>query len=140
MKKFKANIIVTLFLTLPVALSAQNSENTNESKFSEIINEAYSKGVYSGNVLIVRDGKIAFETSIGNADYDKNIPNTSGTKFQTGSITKFFVKTLIHQLAEENKISMSENIGKYLTGFSPEVSVMLQYNSSRITHPVSAIF
>lgn len=122
MKKFKANIITTLFLILPAALSAQNSENAYSSKFSEIINEAYSKGVYSGNVLIVRDGKVAYETSIGNADYEKNIPNTSGTKFQTGSITKFFVKALIHQLAEENKISMSDNIGKYLTGFSSDIS------------------
>ncbi|MBK7158033.1 MAG: serine hydrolase [Ignavibacteria bacterium] len=122
MKKFKANIITTLFLVLPAALSAQNSENAYGIKFSEIVNEAYSKGVFSGNVLIVSDGKVAFETSIGNADYDKNIPNTSGTKFQTGSITKFFVKTLIHQLADENKISMSDNIGKYLTGFSSDIS------------------
>ena len=76
MKKFKANIITTLFLILPAALSAQNSENAYGIKFSEIVNEAYSKGVFSGNVLIVSDGKVAFETSIGNADYDKNIPNT----------------------------------------------------------------
>ncbi len=122
MKKFKSNIITTLVLILPAALSAQNSEIAYGSKFSEIVNEAYSKGVFSGNVLIVSDGKAAFETSIGNSDYENNIPNTSGTKFQTGSITKFFVKTLIHQLAEENKISMTDNIGKYLTGFSSDIS------------------
>ena len=122
MKKYKAKTIITLFLTLPAALSAQNSENTLGNRFTEIVNEAYSKGVFSGNALIVKDGKVAFETSIGNADYEKNIPNTSGTKFQTGSITKFFVKTLIHQLAEENKISMTDNIGKYLTGFSSDIS------------------
>lgn len=122
MKKFKSNIITTLFLILPAALSAQNSESVYGSKFSEIVNEAYSKGVFSGNILIVRDGKAAFETSIGNSDYENNIPNTSGTKFQTGSITKFFVKTLIHQLADEKKISMTDNLGKYLTGFSSDIS------------------
>lgn len=122
MKKFKSNIITTLFLILPAALSAQNSESVYGSKFSEIVNEAYSKGVFSGNVLIVSDGKAAFETSIGNSDYENNIPNTSGTKFQTGSITKFFVKTLIHQLADEKKISMTDNLGKYLTGFSSDIS------------------
>ncbi len=122
MKKNKANIITALFLMLPAALSAQNSENSYGNRFTEIVNEAYSKGVFSGNALIVRDGKVAFETSIGNADYEKNIPNTSGTKFQTGSITKFFVKTLIHQLADENKISMTDSLGKYLTGFSSDIS------------------
>ena len=110
MKKFKANIITTLFLILPAALSAQNSENAYGIKFSEIVNEAYSKGVFSGNVLIVSDGKVAFETSIGNADYDKNIPNTSGTKFQTGSITQFIRIHCFPQKIEIGRASCRERV------------------------------
>ena len=112
-----ANIIM-----LPVFTMGQATGDPDEGKFENIINEAYIKGVFSGNALVVKDGKVAFEMSVGNADYEKNIPNSTNTKFQTGSITKFFVKTLVHQLAEENKINMSENLGKYLTGFSQEIS------------------
>ncbi|HMS34576.1 MAG TPA: serine hydrolase [Ignavibacteria bacterium] len=122
MNKIKSKIIITLFLTIPAVVSAQLNGITEENKFSEIINEAYSKGVFSGNVMIVKDGKTSFEISIGDADYEIKKPNSSETKFETGSITKFFVKTLAHQLEEENKINFSDKLGKYLTGFSTEIS------------------
>lgn len=107
---------------IPALVFSQSTGISDTDKFSSIVEEAFSKDVFSGNVLIVKDGNIIFQKSIGNADYGNSIPNTSDTKFQIGSITKFFTKTLIHQMAEENKINMSDKVGKYLSGFSPEVS------------------
>lgn len=109
-------------IILPALIYSQTIGITNPDKFEGIVNEAYAKEVFSGNALIVRDGKTAFEFSIGDADYENSIPNSASTKFETGSITKFFVKTLIHQLAEDNKIKLSDKLGMYLTGFSPEIS------------------
>ena len=122
MKNLMIRIILMNLIILPALIHSQPIGISNPDKFESIVNEAYEKEVFSGNVLIVQDGKTAFEFSIGNADYENSILNSASTKFETGSITKFFVKTLVHQLAEENKINLSDNLGKYLTGFSPEIS------------------
>ncbi len=122
MNKLKLIYLFANIIMLPFFSFGQASGDTDAGKFESIINEAYSKNVFSGNALIVKDGKVTFDISIGSADYDKNIPNTVNTKFQTGSITKFFVKTLVHQLSQENKINLPDNLGKYLTGFSSEIS------------------
>ncbi len=122
MKKLRAEYILKIILLIPFIVFAQQNNNDSPKSFDEIIIQANSKGVFSGSVLIVKDGNIIFQKSIGNADYKNNIPNTQDTKYQTGSITKFFVKTLIHQLAEEGKLNMSDNLGKYLTGFSSDIS------------------
>ncbi|MBK8553208.1 MAG: serine hydrolase [Ignavibacteria bacterium] len=121
MKKLKTGYLLKIFLLIPFIVFAQLSSDYTKS-LEEIIAEASEKGVFSGSVIIVKDGGIIFQRSIGNADYVKNIPNTADTKFQTGSITKFFVKTLIHQLTEEGKINMSDNLGKYLSGFPADAS------------------
>lgn len=109
-------------IILPALIHSQPIGISNPDKFESIVNEGYTKNVFSGNVLIVQEGKTAFEFSIGDADYEKSILNSASTKFETGSITKFFVKTLVHQLAEENKINLSDKLENYLDGFSPEIS------------------
>lgn len=121
MKKLKPGYLLKIFLMIPFIVFAQ-LENDYTKSLGEIIEEASSKGVFSGSVIIIKDNGVIFQRSIGNADYARNIPNTADTKFQTGSITKFFVKTLIHKLAEEGKINMSDNLGKYLSGFPTDVS------------------
>lgn len=122
MKLIKHILTAVFILTIQLNATAQNDSVNYDVKFNDVVKEAYSKDVFSGNALIVRDGTVIFESSVGYSDYGKNIPNNSDTKFETGSITKFFVKTLVHQLSEKNLISLMDNIGKYLPGFSPEIS------------------
>ncbi len=107
---------------IPAMTFGQSSGNNYQAMFSKILKEAFEKNVFSGNVIVVKDGNIIFKESMGKADEANNIDNTSETKFQTGSITKTFTKVLIHQLAEENRIDMSDKLGKYLSGFSPEAA------------------
>lgn len=122
MNNLRRNCITLILFMISVTAMSQNSGTGSNEMFDNIVTEANSKDVFSGSVLISKDGNIVFQKSIGNADYDNNIPNSADTKFLIGSITKFFTKTLIHQLAEENKINMSDNIGKYLSGFSPDIA------------------
>lgn len=114
--------IILTSIFIPSLVFAQTGGEVSSDRFENIVKEANDKGVFSGNILIVKGGKIFFQESIGNADYPETIPNSPDTKFETGSITKFFTKILIHQLSEEGKLKMNENIGKYLSGFSAEVS------------------
>ncbi len=122
MTNIKNNFRIIFIMLFPALVWSQTTNYANNDIYESILKEAYSKDVFSGSVLISKNGNVIFQESIGEADYESNIPNSADTKFMLGSITKFFTKTLIHQLAEENKINMSNNIGKYLSGFSSEIS------------------
>jgi CubicO group peptidase (beta-lactamase class C family) len=73
---------------------------------------------FSGVALMARGGKPFFESAYGFADRRGKIPNTTGTKFNIGSINKIFTQVAIAQLASEGRLSLSDTIRKYLPGDS----------------------
>ncbi|MBK7936118.1 MAG: serine hydrolase [Lewinellaceae bacterium] len=98
---------------------AQNEVNTS---LNALLQEARDKDVFSGNVLIVRDGQTFFQKSTGMADFATALPNTPDTRFSIGSITKVFTRILVLQLVAEGKLGLDDTLGKHLSGFSPEVA------------------
>lgn len=69
---------------------------------------------FSGSVLVAKNEDIIFEEAYGEADREAKVPNTIDTKFGIGSVTKQFTAMLIMQLVEQNKIKLSDTIGKHL--------------------------
>jgi CubicO group peptidase (beta-lactamase class C family) len=69
--------------------------------------------VFSGAVLVAKDGKPVFRRAYGLADREWNVANTPETRFRLGSITKQFTATAILQLAEQGKLSVDDPISKY---------------------------
>lgn len=73
-----------------------------------------SRGHFSGAVLVSRDGEYLFEGAYGVANAEWNIPNTTNTRFEIGSITKPFTAILIMQLERDGKLVLSNSICMYL--------------------------
>ena len=65
-------------------------------------------------VLIVRDGKIAFEKGYGVANLEYNIPITPTTVFDIASVSKQFTGYAISTLIQQGKLSADDDIHKYL--------------------------
>jgi CubicO group peptidase (beta-lactamase class C family) len=65
-------------------------------------------------VLIVQDGKIAFEKGYGLANLEYNIPITPTTVFDIASCSKQFTGYAISTLIQQGKISPDDDIHKYL--------------------------
>jgi CubicO group peptidase (beta-lactamase class C family) len=72
---------------------------------------------FSGVLLIARGGTPIFEKAYGLANREKNIPNTSGTRFNLGSMNKSFTQVAIHQLASDGKLSFNDPIRKFLPDY-----------------------
>jgi CubicO group peptidase (beta-lactamase class C family) len=72
------------------------------------------KDIFSGVVLVAREGKPVFKKAYGMADRERNIPNQLNTKFCIGSMGKMFTAVSIAQLVEQGKLSYDDLIGKYL--------------------------
>ncbi|MEN9684995.1 MAG: hypothetical protein RLZZ28_781 [Bacteroidota bacterium] len=109
--------ILFLFMALPALLWSQGDNNRLVAQFDSLVNKAYEKGLFSGNLLVANRQGIVYQTSVGYEDIAAQKKNNANTAFQIGSISKMFTKIIILQLAAENKLHLSDKLGKYLQGF-----------------------
>lgn len=89
-------------------------------KLDKIVNEYNNLGMFSGNVLVAKDGNIIYEKQFGCADWEKKTPVTPETLFRIGSLNKMFTHTMIKQLEKENKLSLDDPLSKYLDLYPKE--------------------
>ena len=76
--------------------------------------------IFSGAIVISRDGKPVFAHAYGYADREKKILNTLDTPFLLASMTKPFTGLAIGQLVEQGKLSYDDPLSKFLPDF-PDV-------------------
>jgi len=80
----------------------------------DAVAQAYvDAGVFSGVILVARDGKPILRRAYGLANREWNVPATPEARFRLGSITKQFTATAILQLAEQGKLGLDDPIAKY---------------------------
>ncbi len=73
--------------------------------------------VFSGAVLLAKNGQTLFKKAYGQADKDFVTPNRVDTKFNLGSMNKMFTAVAIAQLVEKGKISFDDPLSKFLPDF-----------------------
>lgn len=84
-------------------------------------------GAYSVSVGILKDGKV-YTKHYGEIDKGKGNRATDNTYFEIASVTKLLTGQLVAQAVLENKISLEDDIRKYLEGSYPN----LEYNGTPI--------
>src|SRR5262249_27950214 len=86
-----------------------SNEKLSEAGMIEHLNAMIDKAIldasFSGVVMSPRDGKPIFQRASGLASKSYNVPNRVDTKFNLGSINKFFTRVAVSQLIEQGKLS-----------------------------------
>lgn len=116
MKKYYSAL---LFLLLTVNLTA-NSTNDWTEKFKQIdqLHEKWNNTKSSGCALgIIKDGKWVHKQNFGMADVKKGIPITSQTQFDIASESKHFTGMAVLLLEEQGKLSLDDDVRKYVSEF-----------------------
>ncbi len=80
----------------------------------ETLEEKARADEFSGAVLVAKDGEVLFRRAYGEASKEFSVPNGPDTKFNLGSINKFFTSLAIAQLLEKGRVGLDDPIGKYL--------------------------
>jgi len=114
----KIYTFLLMFLSFSFAANAQ----TENSKIQQILENAYTKGEFSGVVLAAKGDKILFKGAVGEANREWKIPNSVSTKFRICSVTKQFTAMLIMQLVEQGKINLDATIAEYLPDFRKDTA------------------
>jgi CubicO group peptidase (beta-lactamase class C family) len=123
MPKLSAVCLATLLLLqapFSVAQSAPVTEAADQAlaaRIDAIIAPYYKANEPGATVIVVKDGKTVFRKAYGMADVAKQLSMTPEMSLRLGSITKQFTATAIMMLADEGKLSVSDDITKYLPGY-----------------------
>lgn len=111
---------VTVLNEVPLEPAAPPVSTSEEAQLRQI--GAYLKRlgdaeVFSGVVVIARDGKPVFSRAYGYADRDKKIANTVETPFLLGSMNKLFTGLAIGRLVEQGKLSYEDPLSKFVPDY-----------------------
>jgi len=114
MKKLICTLALLITSTL---IAAEPVEQINAA-----IDKAVAEDRFSGVVMLAKDGTPLLSRAVGMADPAKNIPNRPDTKFNLGTINKFFTHVAIGQLAAAGKLSLNDTIRKHLPDYPSPVA------------------
>lgn len=105
--------LLTIFL-FTLMLSCAERESEEYTRINEIFNRFDFQDKPGGAVAVALDGKTIYSRAFGLASMEYGIPNTPSTLFNTGSVSKQFTAMGIVLLDLEGKISIDDDIRKYM--------------------------
>src|SRR5687767_9559982 len=100
--------------------SARSKRTTEAQALAEMESElerATAADEFSGTVIIAKAGKPIFAKAYGLADRENGIANTLETSFNVGSINKMFTAVVVMKLVEEDRLWLSDTVGKHLPDY-----------------------
>lgn len=108
------------FFTLIVISGSCYASDDYSQKLDELMGKFDKAGLFSGVVMLAKDGAPVYEKAFGCADWNNKIPNTTSTLFNIGSINKIFTHAIINQLQNEGKLKTSDKLSQYLKLYNDE--------------------
>lgn len=124
---YKGVLPVTVCEQLQMGKGTDNAPNPSASnqwgmdrhfagKIDSIANDAIAKKAAPAcAVLVLKDGKIAFQKAYGTYSYEDNTPITNESVFDLASVTKICATTLsVMKLYDEGRIDLNKTLGDYL--------------------------
>jgi CubicO group peptidase (beta-lactamase class C family) len=99
------------------ATSATSATSDVASYADRLLTEAYPATGPGAAVLVMQDGKPVLRKGYGLANVELGVPIQSDMVFELGSITKQFTATAILMLAERGRISLTDDVTKYLPDY-----------------------
>ena len=106
----------------PAAEAKSRTEAEVGSELGAFVKKLADADVFSGTVLLAKDGKPVFQGAYGIANKDFNVPNKLDTKFNLGSMNKMFTAVSIAQLVEKGKLSYDDPLSKFVPDFPDAAS------------------
>ena len=117
----KKNVILTILAAFFLASIAGGQTLARNDdivlKIEELVDKAAELELFSGSVLVAKEGKVLFSKACGEANKDFHIRNTIDTKFNVASITKPFTATAIMILAQRGLLKVNDPVINYLPDF-----------------------
>ena len=94
-------------------VSAQKPEKV----FDQLIESQYKPGEPGATVLVAKGGEVIYRSAFGMANLELNVPMKPEMVFEIGSMTKQFTAVSILMLMERGKLSLSDEITRFIPDY-----------------------
>src|SRR5450755_1315219 len=112
-KSFARFLRIVSVLAIAKQATALRAQDTSP-RMDNIVQDYVQRKIFTGSILVARDGKIVFDKSYGSANLEWDIPNSPTTKFRIASLTKQFTAASIFLLQERGKLNIDDPVKKYV--------------------------
>tara|TARA_R110002049_G_scaffold242263_2_gene416085 strand:- start:244 stop:1680 length:1437 start_codon:yes stop_codon:yes gene_type:complete len=102
-----------IFLLITYSGISQSQKESIERKIDSLFRE-YNNKTPGVSIAVVKDGQTIFKRGYGSATLEYNVPITPKTIFHVASVSKQFTAFSIYLLKEQGKISLEDDISKYI--------------------------
>jgi len=115
MKRSMVRMVLAASVLLPIcAATLAAPAKPSKSQIDAVMAE-YDRADGPGCALsVVRNGAVAYENGYGMANLEHHVPITPDTVFYIASVSKQFTAAAVALLAEEGKISLQDDLRKYV--------------------------
>lgn len=119
-KPFYTRSLLILALLLSPFIKAQ----VTASQYQQILVENLAADEPGASVIISKNGKVVFQGAHGLTNLEHNIALDDQSVLRIGSISKQFTAAAIMMLQEQGKLSVTDDIHKYVADFPTEGNVV----------------
>jgi CubicO group peptidase (beta-lactamase class C family) len=118
MRKRNLLFVLAVVAFLSAATSAQVPDKAKvvagaDRAFEKVV-KAYVAPAPGCAAAVALNGDVVFEKAFGLADLEHNVPNTTQTIFESGSVAKQFTAAALVLLQQDGKLSLDDPVRKYI--------------------------
>jgi len=118
--------LAALVLSLTPAL-AQPTPGHARQEIDDYFSRLTADGLFSGSVLVAREGKVILSKGYGLANYETGDRNRPRTVFAIASLTKAFTAMSVVMLAEAGLLSLEDPVAWYVDDFPGGEAITLRH-------------
>jgi len=100
--------------TAAPALAAPDPATFRKQLDTFIEQEMRQEKVPGVSIAVLRKGEVVVAKGYGQADVENNVPVTTETIFQSGSVGKMFTAAAVMTQVEQGRMSLDDHVSKYL--------------------------
>mgnify|MGYP001188771083 CR=1 FL=1 len=108
--------VISYFITVPLAAQPLNVKKLAVD-YDKMLLEQFKPDETGCAALVAKDGQVIYTRAFGMANLELNVPMQPDMVFRIGSITKQFTAVAILQLMEQGKLSLQDDITKFIPDY-----------------------
>lgn len=120
--RIAAVAVAVLCLLVPRAGGAQTEDKTSatpaEDVMANAVDQLFARWARpdspGASIAVIQNGKTIYSHGYGAANLEYGVPNTPATVFHLASVSKQFTAFAIHLLAHDGKLSLDDDVRKYV--------------------------
>ncbi len=98
---------------MPLMAAAQGPQADTLAMIDQIMSK-WNEQTPGGVLTVFRNGQLYYQKAFGMADLEHQVPNTTASLFEAGSVSKQFTATAVLLLANDKKLSLDDDVRKYV--------------------------